>query len=52
MTIRKIERLTPDEYREREVAAIKPNWAPGLIGTHTFNRTGDLTVIDGCRRRI
>ena len=52
MTIREIELLTPTEYREREISTIEPNWARGLSATHTFNRVGDLTIIDGCRRRI
>ena len=51
MTVREIVRLTPDEYSEREVSAIEPQWAPGLLATHTLNMAGDLTVIDGCRRR-
>lgn len=42
-----IEILTPEEYRERPRERIEPNWAPGLIGTHTINSNDEFEVIDG-----
>lgn len=51
ISINRIERLTPAEYREVEVTSMLPDWAPGLIGTHTLNAAGQLTVTDGRRRR-
>jgi hypothetical protein len=52
MTIRAIRELTPDDYAEEELYAIEPDWAAGLLGTHTLNMAGDLTVIDGFKRRL
>jgi hypothetical protein len=51
MSIREIETLNPQEYREREVRAFEPEWTAGLTGTHTWNTAGSLAVIDGCRLR-
>ena len=49
ITINKVVRLTPSEYSEVAVGHISPQWAPGLLGTHTLNSTTHLEVIDGCR---
>ena len=51
MSINRITRLTPTEYEEVVVEHIAPDWAPGLIGTHTLNAAGRLSVVDGIRRR-
>lgn len=45
--LNEIEVLTPAEYRERPLLRIEPDWAPGLIGTHTINSNDDFEVIDG-----
>jgi hypothetical protein len=45
-------RLTPQEYAEEKRARIDPYWSKRMVGTHTWNREGELTVIDGCRRSI
>ena len=34
-------------YREKIVVEIKPDWYPGLTGTHTFNFNDKYIVIDG-----
>lgn len=34
-------------YHEKEVARIEPDWAPNLIGCHTFNFNDDYMVVDG-----
>ena len=44
-------RRWPIEYVERQVERILPSGADGLLGVHTVNRAGDLTVIDGFARR-
>ena len=49
--IREITKLTTEDFAERPAGEIRPDWAPGLIGTHTLNVTGEVTVIDGVRRR-
>lgn len=51
MSINRITRLTPSEYDEVVVQNIAPDWAPSLLGTHTLNAAGRLTVIDANRNR-
>jgi len=38
--------LTQTEYEEKEVGSINPHWDKKIGGTHTYNKGGDLTVID------
>ena len=45
----RIDVLTTDEYRETPIARVEPSWAPGLVGTHTYDSTGRLEVLDGRR---
>lgn len=45
--LNEIEVLTPSQYRERPLRRIEPDWAPGLIGTHTINSDENFEVIDG-----
>lgn len=47
MTVNRIVRIDPDEYREVAVSEIPPRWATGLLRTHTINAVRGLTVIDG-----
>ena len=49
VVLNRIDLLTPTEYRETAIARIEPNWAPGLIGTHTYNATESIEVVDGFR---
>ena len=49
MTVNEITRLTATEFEEHAVAHFLPTWAPGLLGTHTWNETARLQVIDGLR---
>lgn len=44
--INEITNINPASYAEKEVARINPSWAKNIIGTHTFNRADDLTVVD------
>ena len=50
LVIHRIDRLDPQGYRERPVTRIDPDWAPGLVGAHTINATGGLTIMDVRRR--
>ena len=54
IVMHQIDRLTPTEFAEREVARILPHWHPRIRGTHTYNWIPGLTVIDGLlpRRKI
>jgi hypothetical protein len=40
-------RLNPAEYEERPLLEVLPDWAAGLAGTHTYNRTARVEVVDG-----
>jgi hypothetical protein len=51
IAIQRITRLDENVFEETPVAAIRPEWWPGLRATHTLNAVGDLTVIDGQWRR-
>jgi hypothetical protein len=52
IVLHEIVALTPQAYREVAVGAIEPDWSPRLLGTHTWNQVDELTVVDGCRRRL
>jgi hypothetical protein len=47
--VHRIDEITPTSYRETAVSRILPTWRPGLLGTHTINAAGGLTVIDALR---
>jgi len=57
LSINRIQRLTPDDYAERETQRFLPaaphagllGWG-ALLGIHTINRAGDLTVVDAFTR--
>ena len=51
LSIRRVRRLTPEEFAELEVARIMPAQDAGLLGLHTVNRAGALTVVDAFTRR-
>jgi hypothetical protein len=44
-------RLTTQDYAERQVERILPAEKDGLLGLHTLNRAGELTVVDAFTRR-
>jgi hypothetical protein len=52
LKINEVITLNDEEYEEKEVSAISPNWDPSIIGLHTINHTGRLTIIDAQRRRF
>ena len=51
ITFNEIITLTETDYEERPMAALLPDWDKNVIGVHTFQRRGRLTVIDALERR-
>jgi hypothetical protein len=51
MTMNRITALSESHFREEVVARIDPTWATGLLGTHTFNHSEGITLLDGDRWR-
>lgn len=49
--LNEVEILTTEEYREKRVSAVEPNWDKAIHGTHTFSRAHNLHVIDAIERR-
>ena len=43
----RVDELSPTDYRETPVAMIGPEWSKWNRGTHTFNQTEELQVVDG-----
>lgn len=48
ITFNEIAVLDRNQYQEKPCATISPDWAPGLVGTHTYSRAGGVEIIDGC----
>lgn len=48
--LNEVEILSETDYRERRVTSIRPDWDRKILGTHTYARCGNLTVIDALRR--
>jgi hypothetical protein len=44
-------RLSEDEYSEKTVASVRPDWDRKILGTHTYAGEGQLTLIDAFTRR-
>ena len=44
---KKILALTHDDYQETTYSQITPDWLPGNLCTHTYNRNETIEVIDG-----
>lgn len=51
LSLNRVLRLTPHEYAERQVERVLPSADAGLLGIHTVNRAGDITVVDAFVRR-
>jgi len=51
ISLSRVLRLTPEEFAEREVERLLPPRGSGLLGLHTVNRAGELTVVDAFRRK-
>jgi len=51
LAIQRVLKLTPQQYAERQIERLLADPAGGVIGLHTMNRAGDLTVVDAFARR-
>jgi hypothetical protein len=51
IALNRVTRLDDDAFGEEEERRIVPAPASGLLGLHTINRAGDLSVIDAFGRR-
>jgi hypothetical protein len=52
LSMNRVLRLTPEHYAERQIERIVPPPESGLLGLHTVNRAGALTVVDALTRRL
>jgi hypothetical protein len=46
VVINRVVRINPREYSEVEAARILPDWNRHVVGVHTLNRAGGLTMMD------
>lgn len=51
IVFKRILRLDLDAYLEEPIGRIDPDWVKSMVGTHTINAAGQLTMIDGRVRR-
>jgi hypothetical protein len=51
LSLNRVLQLTPQAYAERQVERVLPDAGHGLLGLHTLNRAGALTVVDLLSRR-
>jgi hypothetical protein len=51
LSLNRVLELAPDAYAEREVLRVLPGPASGILGLHTLNRAGPLSVLDAFARR-
>jgi len=49
ISVAQVTSLTPTDFAEHFAYEIKPDWLPGIHGTHTISFSDDLTVLD-CKR--
>jgi hypothetical protein len=49
LTFNEIEVLSESDYKEKPYNRIEPDWCPGSICTHTYNRTEEFEVLDGMK---
>lgn len=49
LTFNEVEILSETDYREKPYGRIEPDWCPGSICTHTYNRTEEFEVLDGMK---
>jgi hypothetical protein len=51
VAVNRVTQLDDDGFREEEVRRIEPQAGDALLGIHTINRAGDLSVLDAFARR-
>jgi hypothetical protein len=49
ININEINNLSKNDYMEKNITSIRPDWDKSIKGTHTFSHEGQLTVLDGYR---
>ena len=49
LTFNEVEVLSESDYQEKPYNRIEPDWCPGSICTHTYNRTEEFEVLDGMK---
>lgn len=49
IVLNRIETMTDTQYAETRIGVIAPDWAPGLIATHTVSVGGPWEALDGLR---
>jgi hypothetical protein len=49
LTFNEVEILSESDYKEKLHSRIEPDWCPGSICTHTYNRTEEFEVLDGMK---
>jgi hypothetical protein len=52
ISINQVTRMTATEYAEKEVERLLPRLPKGVLGLHTVNRAGPLTVVDAFTRNL
>lgn len=52
MKINQIVTLNENEYKEKIISNIEPNWDKNYLGTHTFNYMEDFTIVDVLQKRF
>ena len=50
-SLNEITTLSPTAYQEHPIVTVTPDWAPSLVATHTYNRSGPIEVTDAKVRR-
>jgi len=51
LKINEIIELNQEKYEERLISEALPDWDSSIIGLHTFNREGNLNIIDAIYKR-
>ena len=51
LSMNRVLQLTPQVYAERQVGRVLPDAGRGILGVHTLNRAGELSVVDAFTRR-
>ena len=51
MKINQITALSENEYKEKIISNIEPNWGRNFIGTHTLNYKDDFIVVDVLQKK-
>ena len=49
-TLNEIVVLDRRQYQEKQHVTVNPVWGSNWVGTHTYGRSGDIEIIDGCAR--